>query len=538
MDIYQVAAQYRKQLLALEAQTVDDIIRLYIPTYRKLSEQLAATTAEITRLKAKKGWAPQRLLRELSTLPALLAQIEREVQVYGQGAHAATKAAIAQSIGMAHLNLQGMASTLAPTVTLNVSGFSSEAVAQVAALSADGTPLAELYATFGKDAAAGARLAIFEGVVAGKGAREIGRDVRASLGVPTYRAMRIARTETLRAYREASLQDYKDNADYIEGWLWVASLSLRTCASCLAMHGTQHPLSEQFGSHVQCRCTTVPIFEGEDHDLEPGPEWFAKQSEEDRESILGKGKAAAYDAGEITLRDLSVTRKSAKWGPQRYEGSLKQALQNHAERQAKFDALKALNTIEWKPTMTKEEAAVWSLGSRVPPLLHGTSNDAADAIVTGGFRVDARERNGRVYGDGVYSAEETERGLHDVRYYGAGGKRLELRSNATKLVELNDHNVPHAMNEAAAKLVADYGATVDSILGAFVTGHGDEFTTVFKAWEASKGDTTPMGEVYRQFMLSKGYEGMHVTNDTGKSWYIFYDPQSVTVVGVNDAAGY
>jgi len=141
------------------------------------------------------------------------------------------------------------------------------------------------------------------------------------------RAIVISRTEQLDAYRAVSLAARKANDDVLDGWQWVASLSTRTCASCLAKHGTTYPADEPGPlDHHQGRCTAAPVtkswaelgFSGID---EPEPEiksgdgvrWLEGQTEKVQDDILGRRGADMWRRGEWPPGDWSVRKSSDGW---------------------------------------------------------------------------------------------------------------------------------------------------------------------------------------------------------------------------------
>ena len=65
---------------------------------------------------------------------------------------------------------------------------------------------------------------------------------------------------------------------------------------------------------------------------------------------------------------------------------------------------------EWKPVMTKAEADEWAKNSKVQKTLyHGTSPEAIDAILKGGFDPSrSGARAGQAFGSGIYLASDTE----------------------------------------------------------------------------------------------------------------------------------
>ena len=153
------------------------------------------------------------------------------------------------------------------------------------------------------------------------------RDIQDALGGNLNRALTIARTEQMRAYRNASLRSYQDNHELLRGWRWLASPSRRTCPVCLAMDGTEHGLDKPFASHIRCRCVPVPVL----HNASPstrktGAAWFAEQDEATQRAMLGPGKQQLYAEGKLTLADLVGVKDDAQWGKSRYQRSIGDAL--------------------------------------------------------------------------------------------------------------------------------------------------------------------------------------------------------------------
>ena len=197
-----------------------------------------------------------------------------------------------------------------------------------------GSPVYDLLATFPQAAQAGVAQTLTEGVILGFNPRQIAREIKDYLGGNLARALTISRTETLRAYREASRRAYQANSDVVKGWIWHCSLGT-ACAVCTFMHGTKHKLDEPMASHPNCRCSPVPLtftwaelgFSGVKEtgaNIERGLDWFQRQAPGLQRSILG----AAFDPwqqGEIALTNLIGRRKSAEWGAMYYTRSVKMA---------------------------------------------------------------------------------------------------------------------------------------------------------------------------------------------------------------------
>ena len=106
--------------------------------------------------------------------------------------------------------------------------------------------------------------------------------------LPLNRALIITRTEQIDAARDAAALTHQANADLLRGWQWVAQLDTRTCPSCWAQHGTEHPLDEPGPwDHQQGRCTRMPVtrtWADLGYDV-PEPPWLVRPEDLDRPAV-------------------------------------------------------------------------------------------------------------------------------------------------------------------------------------------------------------------------------------------------------------
>lgn len=212
---------------------------------------------------------------------------------------------------------------------LNIAPFRPELVAQARANLAEGSPLSELFAKFGPDAAARVEAGIVQGAALGQSPDLIARRIHADvLETYTGRSRLIARTEAQRIVRGVAREAHRASP-LIGGWRWLSSLDRTTCPACWAMHGTLHDVEEVLEGHPGCRCTMVPELasalarrDGARPGLEPGEERFAALPADAQRAILGPGKFEAYRRGEIRLADLAERIESPAWGGMIRERSL------------------------------------------------------------------------------------------------------------------------------------------------------------------------------------------------------------------------
>jgi len=218
-----------------------------------------------------------------------------------------------------------------PTVAWSFGEPDQRAIQNIVGVTQAGSPLADLFAGFGREASQKVSAALITGVILGDNPRKVARDVQESLGVSRNRALVISRQEMLRCYKSAQIESYRANDDVVESYMWLAKLDARTCAACLAMHGTIHPLSQPMESHVCCRCSQTPITKPWSEILGPlgidtsnipetrfqtqtGVDWFHDQSAGTQTKILGPMKYDAWKKGKFDFADIVKKTHDPDWG--------------------------------------------------------------------------------------------------------------------------------------------------------------------------------------------------------------------------------
>lgn len=138
------------------------------------------------------------------------------------------------------------------------------------------------------------------------------------------RALTITRTETLDAYRAASRLSHMANADVLAGWVWTCSRDRRTCPSCIAMDGSEHPVSEPGpDDHQNGRCARTPLVKPwrdlgigltePDAAMPDAKTWFNDLPEDDQVAIMGPARLDLLRSGRIGWDDLASRRTTTGW---------------------------------------------------------------------------------------------------------------------------------------------------------------------------------------------------------------------------------
>ena len=254
-----------RRALWLRRQAADVVAR-YAVAWQALKPEIDRLTAQLEADRKAGLTVSATTVRSRTDLRRLLRRIEEEAGEAARQVSAeiteAQISAVMQGTGDAN---RLMVSALGPPPVPYASwtpAAPSMAALQIAGFTASGAPLGELLAELGPAAAARSREALIRAVILGRNPRETARELRTVLGGNAARALTIARTESLRAYREATRASYAASRDVVNGWAWQATLDGRTCQVCWAMHGSQHPVDESLASHPSCRCALVPVTKG------------------------------------------------------------------------------------------------------------------------------------------------------------------------------------------------------------------------------------------------------------------------------------
>jgi SPP1 gp7 family putative phage head morphogenesis protein len=315
---------------------------VYGETYTRLSRQLDTLIERIVEAKAQGRVISRDWLFREARFRLLLQQVQEELDRFAPNASEQVVSSQRAAVELAASHSQELI-RLAPGplpqgkfIPDGFTRFNPETVTALVGRTAAGSPVRDLFEQFGKDASIRARAVLMDMVIAGQPATVAAKALRDELQIPLARALTISRTEVLGAYREASIKTYEDNSEIVNGWRWTAALNARTCAMCLAMDGRIFPNTVPFGSHPNCRCSSVPEtkpwseigpeFAGIPDrrvKLPKGSEWFEKQPDRIKQKILSPRKYELYKEGELSLDDLVGYRVDKAWGPNRWERSLK-----------------------------------------------------------------------------------------------------------------------------------------------------------------------------------------------------------------------
>ena len=328
-ELQRAVENYRAQYARQEGAVVDYMDAVHLRIALEIRREIEAIAESLEGVDPSGPGEARALLSRKGRLEERLEQIELRAMAYVPVLAGAMEDASGAAISMGARHGLGMMRSVVG-VQFNRVPFS--ALRDQAAALVPGAPLDRLLRGWAGGAATAVSDQLMAGIAKGDNPRKVALDMAKALasgtrGTPVepllHRATTIARTETIRSYRSASIATYKANPEVVDGWIWNSAGNQTTCPVCWAMHGTKFDAGDHFESHPNCRCSPSPSVPGYDTDLPPGEELFAALPEREQLAVLGPGRYAMYARGDLRLSDLVGRSHHPVWGGGRFERSIR-----------------------------------------------------------------------------------------------------------------------------------------------------------------------------------------------------------------------
>lgn len=361
--IVQQMNAFRAALLREEAQQMQRMAARWLQLERSLDDSIEAVLAEIERRQAAgEVWARHTgPYARLEHYQALLRQVRSELGRFARYAEGQIEQGIvahaeagAEQAGWV---LSGQTSRLNPVAVENIVAATQPAAA-VGQLLAGGWPEAAVRMTD----------ALVTGTALGWNPRKTAAAMRQGLQSGLQRSLVIARTEQLRAWREASRATYQASG-VVAGYKRLAAKATRTCVACLLADGQFYELDQPFEEHPQGRCTLVPVLIGrEAPEWESGRHWLERQPAATQRQLLGPAAYNAWQAGDLRLEELVERHEHPTWGAALQVRSLRSVL--GSEQAARWVRMQPGS---WRPERT-DAALSGAIGDKAGESIRTFSN--------------------------------------------------------------------------------------------------------------------------------------------------------------------
>lgn len=337
MAIRRETLRILRRLMVGVGGTVDDETRALTRAWTRAWDELAATWRgamdELLASTVQTGqWPTTRELQRLERLGRALAQTEQALAQLGKRAGVTIADGAGQIVqATADVEPRLIASQLpAAEQASAVARFAGQILPSALDVITARTQshIASTLWPLTNDALEAMRRTLVQGTALGSNPRAVASNmvgrVQGAFEGGLTRAVNIARTEMLDAYRATSQYAHAANGDVVAGWVWHAQGDKRTCPSCWAMHGKEFPLTLPGPwDHQQGRCARLPKTKswrelGFDID-EPADDIPDLRARFDglpvatQQKIMGPGRLQLLRAGKVSWDDMPMERPSPAW---------------------------------------------------------------------------------------------------------------------------------------------------------------------------------------------------------------------------------
>lgn len=330
-ELYRAAQAFRNQLLSHEELAVGRMREVYAAAMSDLQKELAAFEVQLANRVASGRPVDDLAYVMRARLYSLIDQTEKRLAETSESAVGIVSDGQQTALNFVNSRTGDLfaAATGDKDRAVSITGafdyLPVEAIESFVGFSSDGSPLAVLFDSIAQETPNSMRLALASGIASGAHPLDVAARLTGLASLPTVRAETIARTEMLRAAREAQRRQYEYSPG-ITGYRRMATQDSRVCLACLALSGTLHKTSEIMPTHPNCRCVMIPVTKSLAElvgdptipDLRPGavtPEMLmAGIAEPELRRIFGNKRYELHRSG-YPLSQMVDVRMDARWGP-------------------------------------------------------------------------------------------------------------------------------------------------------------------------------------------------------------------------------
>lgn len=337
------ARRFRQRLLSQEAEAAERMARAYARIAQSMRDEISALADEIAAMEEP----DYETVVKLGRLQRLLSQVKDQTTRFGGVVRnevdvissRAIEQGVADALALIDASLPELTPALRGRLRASFTTLPAEAIEAAVGLTSDDSPLTtRLQEAYGEYVAGSVRDHLVDGIAKGQNPRRIAsllqRNLTAALGQGLTSALTTIRTAQIKSYQTANHMTYAANNKIVPTWTWVAALDNRTCMSCIAQHGSEHPYTETLNDHHNGRCAPVPkTISYRDLGIslpdpvppfESGEDWFRRQPAATQREMMGPGMYEAWRAEKFGFGDLSVRYDDAVYGELVREATLRE----------------------------------------------------------------------------------------------------------------------------------------------------------------------------------------------------------------------
>lgn len=322
-DIERAADRYRRSIEARERAAIRSTLRAYRLALDAANNRLLQLQIGLER-QPEKEWRRYAIDQQKALAASLQAELDtaartsaKVIDTQRAGAFVeasdATRTAVVDSLQSAGHN------AFAAALGGNVNQPSLQAVlAQVQQRSA----VLNMLQGHAKKGAKAAADRLVTAVALGENPRKIAGAIRADLNTEAWKALRIARTEVIRAHTAGAIGQMRQTPTITPSYEWNAR-SASACIACLANHGNIYPIGTTPARHPNCKCVMLPVVidpttgKPLSQPLETGQDVIDRMPMSEATERFGKRRAELLkspDTRNVPVSEMVKLRPSEVWG--------------------------------------------------------------------------------------------------------------------------------------------------------------------------------------------------------------------------------
>jgi hypothetical protein len=309
--VLRLVARYRALVEANDKLQLERLASLWVEIERNLTADMQDLAIQLNVAKVEGQAITEQLLWRMERYRSLRSDLKEQILRLAKGD--ATRLITADQTTLMTAGLkysQDMLRIVGQGVLFN--HLSVAALTTMAGMLGDGTPLYRLLSEAYPYALDGVIKGLLEGTARGLTPSAVAREVADRMGIGLTRMTLIARTETARAFRDSSIDQYRESG-VCDGFTRVANKET-ACLACLALDGEHLDLEEDLEDHPAGNCFAIPSITGVPQvDYTTGLEWLEQQDEDRQREIMGDER---YDLmkGGMDPRDMVTMAHDETWG--------------------------------------------------------------------------------------------------------------------------------------------------------------------------------------------------------------------------------
>ena len=313
--------QFKHGLLVQEQDQMREMALRWRGVENALDAQIQLLAREVAEKREAGETVSAAKVYRLNRYQALKAQTQDEFQRYASyaGERITREQGTLAQQGVEH-SAQSIQLSYWPSIAAQFDRLPIETVQHMVGIAGDGKPVGDLLRQrMLKEEMAPAgwhRLtdALVQGTARGWNPRKTALQMQEALTGGLQKALTIARSEQLRVYRQASVDQYAASG-VVLGQKRLPAHDGRVCVACLSDDGTVYNLNQIIPDHPQGRCTGCPIVKGmPEISWTSGQDWFDQQPDAVQRSIMGTERFEAYKAGQIQFAQMGGYKFDPVWG--------------------------------------------------------------------------------------------------------------------------------------------------------------------------------------------------------------------------------